>query len=619
MHRQYREKERSYWEAKIASHTKEPKRLWTAFNALLGRRRPERPPDTPFFTADDFLASFEAKILDIRQATADSLPPDYPPSNCHLSTLNSVTSAELRRIILSSPPKSCELDPIPTFLLHEFIDILLPLLTTLCNRSLQEGILPSTQKRSILIPALKSGGLDPTNPGNYRPIANVTFLSKLIEKVVAMQLVAYLEGNKLLPQNQSGFRKFHSTETLLLRLLSDIYGAIDRTQLTLLALFDVSAAFDTVDHEILLERLSVTFGLSGAFYKWIDSFLRERSLCVVHGSSRSSWVPAQYGLPQGSVLGPILYIIYTSGLATLLTAHAVSGQQYADDVQAYAHCLPSNAIEAVRIMSGTLDALETWMSSNRLRLNPSKTKFIWLGTRQQLAKLDLFSLASEFPDFTFATTVHDLGVQLDQELTFAPQLHRLARDCYYQLRQLRTVIRSLTSAATLTLVHSFVTSRIDYCSSLYIGLPSSKLTCLDRVLRSAARLIGKIPKYGHVSNYMLDVLHWLPIRQRIEFRVSALVWRCCQGLAPIYLRELCSLTLGIQGRRQLRSADKGVLLVPFARTATMKNRAFSVVGPVVWNSLPFELRLHPGTLPGSFLTKLKTVLFGRAGVGSASE
>ena len=118
---------------------------------------------------------------------------------------------------------------------------------------------------------------------------------------------------------------------------------------------------------------------------------------------------------------------------------------------------------------------------------------------------------------------------------------------------------------------------------------------------------------------MLEVLHWLPICQRIEYRVAALVLRCLQGLAPTYLRELCCLISVVPGCRLLRSAEKGVLMVPFARTATMQNRAFSVAGPMIWNGLPLELRLHPGSLPETFLTKLKTVLFGRVGVGSASE
>ena len=107
------------------------------------------------------------------------------------------------------------------------------------------------------------------------------------------------------------------------------------------------------------------------------------------------------------------------------------------------------------------------MSSNRLRLNPAKTKFMWFGTRQQLAKLNLDDLANKFPIYIFAATVHDLGVLLDQKLTFAPHLHRLSRDCYYELRQLRTVARSLMASVATTLVHAFITLRLDYCSTLY--------------------------------------------------------------------------------------------------------------------------------------------------------
>ena len=134
------------------------------------------------------------------------------------------------------------------------------------------------------------------------------------------------------------------------------------------------------------------------------------------------------------------------------------------------------------------------MSSIRLRLNPAKTKFILLGNRNQFAKLDLAALTctTEFPDYTFSTTVRDLGILLDQELTFALHIHRLARDCYYHLRQLRAIARSFTPIATTTLVHSFIAAGREYCSSLYFDLPSNRLVRLDRVLRSAARLTGQI-------------------------------------------------------------------------------------------------------------------------------
>jgi len=182
------------------------------------------------------------------------------------------------------------------------------------------------------------------------------------------------------------------------------------------------------------------------------------------------------------------------------------------------------------------------MSSNRLRLNPSKTQYIWLGTRQQLDKLDLESLSAEFPTFAFSTSVRNLGVILDQELSFTGHITALTRSCYYHLRQLRVVTRSLSSSSASTLVHAFVSNRLDYCSSLYCGLPQVRLHPLEGVLRAAARLIGGVPKFGHISAFMRDVLHWLPVQQRIHYRVSSIVWHCVLGRAPVYLRELFTLT-----------------------------------------------------------------------------
>src|SRR6218665_2405684 len=208
---------------------------------------------------------------------------------------------------------------------------------------------------------------------------------------------------------------------------------------------------------------------------------------------------------------------------------------------------------------------------------------MWLGTPQQLAKFNLIDLSAqsaEFSNYTFSSSVRDLGIILDQAITFAPHLNRRSRDCFYQLRQLRTVARPLSSGAAATLVHSFITIRLDYC--LYSCLPSVRLASLSRVLRSAARPIGQIPKFGHVSSYMLEVLHWLPIRQRMEYRVASLVWRCQLGLVPTYLIDLCRPVSGSRSGRSLRSSERGLLSVPFARTTIMQSRACSVVAPTVW-------------------------------------
>ena len=162
------------------------------------------------------------------------------------------------------PSKSCSLDPIPTNILKEFQPELLPFLTRMCNMSLQEGCLPTTQRQAIVTPRIKKPRTDASEVKNYRPISNLTFLSKVIERLVCKQLVTYLEANNLLPRYQSAYRRHHSTETAVLKIISDALYAAEQGEVTILGLLDMSAAFDTVDHDILLGRLQTSFGICGA-------------------------------------------------------------------------------------------------------------------------------------------------------------------------------------------------------------------------------------------------------------------------------------------------------------------------------------------------------------------
>src|SRR6218665_2189657 len=192
---------------------------------------------------------------------------------------------------------------------------------------------------------------------------------------------------------------------------------MDKSHVTFLALFDASSAFDMVDHEILLQRLETSFGLSGSPLNWFRSYLSDCSQMVVLGDTRSSWVPVQFDVPQGSVLGPLLYILFTADISCLFPKYSASVHLYADDVQAYVHGPPSQFLDITSSIASLAADLDSWMSSNRLSLNPSKTQLIWLGTRQQLRKLYFALLAAQFPQFTFLTSVRDLWVTLNNTLS----------------------------------------------------------------------------------------------------------------------------------------------------------------------------------------------------------
>jgi len=218
----------------------------------------------------------------------------------------------------------------------------------------------------------------------------------------------------------------------------------------------------------------------------------------------------------------------------------------------------------------------------------------------------------------FCDTLCDLGIILDHELNFSAHINQLTRTCY-QLCQLQTVSRSLSHKSAAALVHAFVTSRLDHCCSVLVGLPLTLTARLDRVLCSAACLIGVSLKYAPISGYMQDTLHWLPIWQRIFYKVAVLVWHCLLGIAPVYLQELCCPVSTLVGRQALRSSSGDKLLVICTNTSTMQHRAFSVVAPSIWNSLPSQIRLLPKSYMPLLYKLLETDLFDRGWTGSASE
>jgi hypothetical protein len=183
-----------------------------------------------------------------------------------------------------------------------------------------------------------------------------------------------------------------------------------------------------------------------------------------------------------------------------------------------------------------IEAIAGWMGSNRLKLNPDKTQIIWLGSRHQLAAVQVVPL--RLHDGTIiapSTSVRNLGVMLDCELSMAEHVNSIVRSCFYQLRQLRFVRHSLSEGTARMLVHAFVASRVDYCNSLLHGASQQTIRRLQAVLNASARLISGVGRYDHITAVLRDDLHWLPVTQRIEFKLALLVYKCLHGIGPDYL------------------------------------------------------------------------------------
>ena len=607
-HVDFLQRKNEYWTKRVENERRKPSKLWRSLNTILHRDRQRGDTQVPqVHTAEAFLQFFDSKVQSVRASTDG-----HPPAEVRATTAASFrgfracSAEDVRRIVMGSPTKSCTLDPIPTFMLKESIDALLPFLTAMCNASLSEGSLPQSQKHAIVTPLLKKPSLDPGELKNYRPVSNLTFVSKIVEKLVAEQLIEFLQSNGLMPRLQSAYRRHHSTETALLRVMSDLLRAADSRRVTLLGLLDLSAAFDCVDTEILLERLRRAFGVDSLALQWIRSFLVDRTQQVSYGGRLSSVGCLRCGVPQGSVLGPLLFLLYTAELFDVIADCGLTAHCYADDTQVYISVPAADASAAVQRFATCVERIDAWMGSNRLKLNADKTQVIWTGTRQQLAKINIDEIQLLSATVHVSDTVLDLGVVIDGQLTMSAHVAALTRSCFYQLRQLRAVRNSLTVEAAKTLVNAFVSSRLDYCNSLLSGVAGCLLSKLQSIQNAAARFISRTRKFDHITPVLRD-LHWLPVRQRIDFKVATLVYKCLHGAAPPYLADDCTPVSTVPGRSQLRSADTRTLLVPRVQT-NYGSRSFAVYGPSVWNSLPDDLRTNCSDLP-QFKKRLKTYLF----------
>ena len=382
--------------------------------------------------------------------------------------------------------------------------------------------------------------------------------------------------------------------------------------MTLLVLLDLSAAFDTVDHGILIQRLQSLLGLRGSALQWFRSYLKGRSQQVTINGALSKKFGLECGVPQGSCLGPLLFTIYTSKLFSIIKSHLPSAHSYADDTQLYLSFRPLEGTceaEALVAMEDCIADVRSWMINDRLMLNDDKTEFLVIGTRKQLSKVSVSSIRVGDVDVIPVHSTKNLGSWFDSHMDMATHITKTCGSAFFYLYNIRHIRKYLSSECTKKLIHAFITSRLDYCNSLLYGVPDHHMQKLQRVMNASARLIFCAPKHCHITP-LLQQLHWLPIRLRIEFKILLITFKVLQGSAPKYLIDLISVLP--PSRYDLRRNNNGILLSTPKRftKVTMGDRSFMVAAPRLWNSLPIDIR--SACTISDFKQKLKTFLFNKA-------
>jgi hypothetical protein len=516
------------------SALKDPKRQWEAAKKVCGLSTNRTIPTVNLDVAADHFSSVGVKTAqmarsaNVKNVSFESfLPSDAECAACF--AFSEVDESDIYAAVSMLKNKAPGEDGISKRLIEDALPIIVHPLKRIFNASLTNGTFPAVWKHAVLTLIYKSGDKD--KPVSYRPISLLSLFGKILELIASWKLRGFLEDQNRFPVSQSGFRRQHSTETALMKLFSAMSSSLDQQKVFMLLSLDFSKAFDTVDHIILVRKLEF-HGIRGTALAWFRSFLSGRTQQIIVNGSRSRKFNVTTGVPQGAILSPLLFTLFTSDLP--LALKHCTHYAYADDTQ-LAYCAePRDMHFAVAKMEQDFACIAQWSASNLLKLNVSKTEyFIAHSDRLNFTPA---SLTLDGVVFAPKPSIRILGVYFDTHLKFDTHANTIASKVTGFLSMLAARRRHLPRAVLKTIINSYVSSRLMYCIS-FVGTAPSVLRRFQLLQNFAVRTIYGLNKFSHVSQ-LRNSLGWLTISELTKFHFGVLMWKCIHGQAPAYL-SLC--------------------------------------------------------------------------------
>ena len=588
-----------YYDKELIAAKDNKKKRFKTFNKMLGKQQEVHLPahENVVELCQDFENYFYTKIQNIRsKINGSSFEIIKPVCSSSIDTLTDFTCLgddDVLEIINGLSNKHCELDPVSSELFKKCIPYFLPYVKYIINTSLESGSFPTSFKEALIKPKLKSYSLDKDMLNNYRPLSNLSFLSKALERCVLKQLVKHLESNSLFNDCQSAYRKFHSCETAITKITNDILLSLDNKQCSFLLFLDLSAAFDTVDHSILLSTLETKYGIKGFVLQWFNSYLSNRNYKVTINKCSSTGIFLFFGVPQGSILGPILFILYISDIEYIAKCHGFRIHIYADDTQLYISFEKFDMLSTVSDVEHCLREIKCWMSNNFLKLNEEKTKFLLISSEEDLHNIYV-DLCISFSGNIISPSLDavNLGVTFDSTMTMQTYINNIISNGYNHLSNFWKATSKLTKDLKLQLVSSYILPLIDYCNITFLAASKSNVGKLQKLLNSAVRYIFNLSgkRYQYSITPYLKKLHVLPVEYRVKYKVALMVYKCFHDLAPSYLKELIVPKVTYS---HLRSSNDVYSLQTVIPKSHYGESSFSYAAPLIWNELPNDVKLTP--------------------------
>ncbi|CAH2095156.1 unnamed protein product [Euphydryas editha] len=494
------------------------------------------------------------------------------------------SECDVKRHIVSISSNAVGTDSVGRNMILPILDIILPILTYILNESIFSGHFPKAWKSAQIIPIPKKP--NPSDFSDFRPISILPFLSKVLEKLVHHQLSTYLNEHSLLNSFQSGFRPGHGTVSALIKVTDDIRWGMDNKQITILTLLDFSNAFNVVDHEILVSLLR-SFNISPPVMSWFQDYLEGRRQRIKIDESFSSWHEVRAGVPQGGVLSPLLFTIFINSISQNLTSLY---HMYADDLQIYTRSSLDNLSSAVASTNSDLATICQWSKSFGLKVNPSKSQTIVIGSPNIVSRIDWSRISPILYDnviIPYSSVVKNLGIFFYVNLSWVHHIKELSKKTFAAVRSLRRLQSFLPISTKTMLAQSLLLSVLDYADASYPNITEEQLNKLERLQNVAIRFVFGLRKFDHVSEFRAK-LKWLPIRLRRNLHILSLLYCVLfSPTSPTYMKEKFEF-IGDHSK-VLRSSENLTLRLPMHKTKFFK-QSFEVQAILLWNALPLSIR-----------------------------
>jgi hypothetical protein len=460
-------------------------------------------------------------------------------------------------------------------------------LADMINMSIESDSVPSDWKIARVTPLYKGNG-SKDDPSNYRPISVVCHVAKVYEKIIARQFINYLTEHNLISEYQSAYLQGCSTQTSLHRIIDDIYESMDEGEITAACFIDITKCFDSIDHTLLLAKLE-KHGINENI-GWFRSYLSNRTQRVVNNGNLSEIREVRAGVPQGSVLGPFLFILFANDIGNFIEKGQINC--YADDAVIYVSS--DNLKDAQNQLQRCINAVEEWYTENKLKVNVIKTEVMILGMSAKVVDVAVNNFKVQFGSTTLKVVKNFkyLGIKLDNCLNWNHHCQYIGQKAGLKLHLMRRLSKFLQRETMLQIYKSYMMPILEYAATVWGYTIDENINMVQRIINMCARIISK--NYDFVNFRGEDILKELGLntfKQRRDFLLSVLMYKCHNGCAPAILTDKLTLQSEITERRS-RHSDECMYHVPRTRTKKAE-RAFIVQGPVIWNKIPLDIREAP--------------------------